>query len=1188
MLRAFLFLTFLLIFPAAALSALQDNPVPRVEITSVDSSQMPTVTLSANVYDTLGQPVLGLSAADFELTGDLASSARIVSVENITDDNLPFAIVLMIDVSTSMESTPMDNARLAAQAFLDNIGPNDPVAIMTFGSSSRLVQDYTTDKALLSAAIAGLNARGETALYQGAYDAIEVAAASPTPRRAVILLSDGGEYGGRSQVARGDAAALALSLGVPVYTIGLGYGIDRTFLNELSSATSSQYYESPTPEELTQIYTDLAAKLRSQYVITLETDLPLDGTQYTLGLRANTPQGSAEASAVLRAPIPVPILQLAPLSAPLTEPTEIRATLLADDPVESVIFRINDDEPVTTSAESPAISIDPLGYLPGDYLLTVTATDEDGDAGSAVLPFIVAALPSQISLSPDPSTLGEITSPQTLAVSVTGQTVATDVTFAFDDAEPTALNEDGSLSIDPLAFAPGEHALTVSVTNEGGVTSDQSASFSIGAVTPLITVSGLEDGQTIDAPLSFSVEVAAQGEVTPSVSLNEVLLTPDASGSYTIDPLDYPPGSYTLNVTASDTLTGAANVDFSIAALAPQIALDGLEAGETLSADRTITPSFISQTPVVHLAVFVDGSDLAHLVNPPFDFTIRVLDFPPGEHVLRLIADDSAGTSGTLEVPFSIGAAPAATATQAAVITATQQAQATNAAVATATQIAAVTATQQAQATQVAVQNITQVAAASATSAAESTQAQAAVLAAQATDAALATQAVRATATQQAVDAAASQEAAAEATQSANNATATQQSVNAEATQSANNALATQQSMDTAATQSAAETAEALAAEATATQQAQATSAAIQAALDQQATATRDGQLTATQAAGDTAATESAATAAAEAAQSAAATATQDAANATATSDAQALSASQATATQAAQSRLNTQATAQAVAQASTRDALATSNAESRQQAQATQNARATRNALATETAALNATATEQARATEMLLQETQAITSATEAAQETLAALEATATSLIVEATQTRNALETQTADEVTATQAALSANATVAAQDAQSTQAALEATATSNAAATVTRAAPLTATAQVIVQAAQATADASATAFANAAATDEQATLNAGATATSVAQSTLETRQTAVGPTATQPAGSAEDVTTTPPAQDQTPTPQPTLTEVQTGEAAAASNLTPIAIILIVIIIIIIVLVLIMRGRGDPGMRR
>ena len=102
----------------------------------------------------------------------------------------------------------------------------------------------------------------------------------------------------------------AIKSGVPVYSIGVGFGFDRTYLQGISSSTNAQTYESPTSEELTQIYTDLAAKLRSQYVITLNVPLPLDGTQYNLGLAVTTSEGSADATAVLRAPIPTPIVRL--------------------------------------------------------------------------------------------------------------------------------------------------------------------------------------------------------------------------------------------------------------------------------------------------------------------------------------------------------------------------------------------------------------------------------------------------------------------------------------------------------------------------------------------------------------------------------------------------------------------------------------------------------------------------------------------------------------------------------------------------------------------------------------------------------------------------------------------------------------------------------------------------------------
>src|SRR5690606_33451533 len=118
------------------------------------------------------------------------------------------------------------------------------------------------------------------------------AADSGNNRRAVILLSDGAEYGGISSAPRGAALEEALERGVPVYTIGLGYGFDRTYLQSLAQGTLAQFSESPTPEELLAIYNNLAATLRSQYVVTLNVDIPADGTTYPLEVQVTTDAGT--------------------------------------------------------------------------------------------------------------------------------------------------------------------------------------------------------------------------------------------------------------------------------------------------------------------------------------------------------------------------------------------------------------------------------------------------------------------------------------------------------------------------------------------------------------------------------------------------------------------------------------------------------------------------------------------------------------------------------------------------------------------------------------------------------------------------------------------------------------------------------------------------------------------------------
>src|SRR5690606_32371961 len=132
--------------------------------------------------------------------------------------------------------------------------------------------------------------------------------------------------GGNSQVGRDAASLEALTRGVPVYTIGLGFGTDRTYLENLSTGTNARFYESPTSDELEGIYQELAALLRSQYVITLNADIPLDGTEYDFGIQVTTDAGTAEATSTLRAPIPVPVVRLPDLpTTPVIRPVTITA-----------------------------------------------------------------------------------------------------------------------------------------------------------------------------------------------------------------------------------------------------------------------------------------------------------------------------------------------------------------------------------------------------------------------------------------------------------------------------------------------------------------------------------------------------------------------------------------------------------------------------------------------------------------------------------------------------------------------------------------------------------------------------------------------------------------------------------------------------------------------------------------------
>lgn len=667
---------------SVAFAAVQEPRGPRLEITGLNPMDLPTVSVSVNVFDIVGQPVPDLTAGDFSVVGELADRAEVVSVRSFSDEAVPINVVLMIDVSSSMAGMPIESARAAASAFIEAIGPNDPVAVMTFSTGTNLIQDFTTDKDALNAAVSNLGFGGETFLFDGALAAVEKAAESENTRRAVILLSDGAQYDTTlsSRATQQDVLDLAVVNGVPVYTIGLGFGADRHYLENLSENTNALFRESPTPAELEDIFNELAALLRTQYEVVLNVDVPLDGTTYDLELEVETPQGTAQATGRLRAPVPVPIVRLPELPDTIESLTEVQPEIVADDALTDVTIALDGAEQISLPEEPYIYIIDPVVLAPGTHSLSFTATDEDGDTGTASVDFTVAALPSTITI--DPPLSGEIATEQTFSLDISGQTETESVTLTQDGGEAVELTAPYSFSIDPFNLAPGEHTTTITVTNAGGATATAEGQFTVPDLPIQFSLSGLESGQTLEEETEIGVAVeSSQAPVTASsFTLGGETLEPTDSGTITLNPLTLPPGPATLSVTVENELgqTTTETFNFQVAPQPPTITLSGLELGETIDADRTIEIDVTSQTPVTVNAQ-VDGEAVPVTEGDPITLTLSVLELEPGAHVLSVEATDEAGSSATAETAFTVAEGPAQTATAmiTAEDTATQETQET-------------------------------------------------------------------------------------------------------------------------------------------------------------------------------------------------------------------------------------------------------------------------------------------------------------------------------------------------------------------------------------------------------------------------------------------------------------------------------------------------------------------------------
>ena len=301
--------------PLAAGAMLTANGFPhalaqetvQVRIDSINASGFPRVRTTVTVVDSAGRPIGNLPGTAFTAEVD-GQELPVVSVASGLIPSVPAAVVLTFDSSGSMQGAAINQAREAGKSLVGELGPNDQVAVMTFSDSVQVIQPFTNDAGALNAAIDGIQATGNTALY----DAV-VAAAQTVPggaqRRAIVLLSDGLDAGGVSQSDRAASLATAQSSGIQFFLIGLADSIDQAYLQELANVTRGQLFVAPSPADLQGLYGTIGAALRSQYTVDIDAAL-VGGRTGTLqirvadGARSGVGQTSLDLTAVGATPPP--------------------------------------------------------------------------------------------------------------------------------------------------------------------------------------------------------------------------------------------------------------------------------------------------------------------------------------------------------------------------------------------------------------------------------------------------------------------------------------------------------------------------------------------------------------------------------------------------------------------------------------------------------------------------------------------------------------------------------------------------------------------------------------------------------------------------------------------------------------------------------------------------------------------
>jgi Ca-activated chloride channel family protein len=262
-----------------------------------ETEEVALVNVYAIARDGKGNYVTDLGKNDFKVY----ENDRLQTIDQFSADRRPLRIGIVLDTSLSMEGEKLKAAINSAVEFLDVLQPGDEGLVVTFSDDVRILQDLTSNRAELEAAIRKGSARGGTSLYDAIFKASD-RLAEFDGRRVLVVLSDG-----RDEAANGlepgslhtleESQERALRNEVMVFAIGLGRSIARdakalrenptaraeemdffgrkplvTILESLAETTGGSAVFSVGAGQLRRSFDTVANDLRHQYTLAYRPD----------------------------------------------------------------------------------------------------------------------------------------------------------------------------------------------------------------------------------------------------------------------------------------------------------------------------------------------------------------------------------------------------------------------------------------------------------------------------------------------------------------------------------------------------------------------------------------------------------------------------------------------------------------------------------------------------------------------------------------------------------------------------------------------------------------------------------------------------------------------------------------------------------------------------------------------------
>jgi hypothetical protein len=179
------------------------------------------VEFSVDVIDSSGAPTTGLVQSDFVATED--NQTIPIAYFRAEQGRPPASIGILVDKSASMV-TKLPVVSTSVHAMLSKLDPCDEVFLFAFGIDPVLVEDFTTDHALVSQRMNLVGASGQTPFYDGVQLGVAHLDASHYPDRVIIIFTDdlSSLDNASKRATRDDVVSSALNSQNRYFVVGVG------------------------------------------------------------------------------------------------------------------------------------------------------------------------------------------------------------------------------------------------------------------------------------------------------------------------------------------------------------------------------------------------------------------------------------------------------------------------------------------------------------------------------------------------------------------------------------------------------------------------------------------------------------------------------------------------------------------------------------------------------------------------------------------------------------------------------------------------------------------------------------------------------------------------------------------------------------------------------------------------------